>query len=497
MSEDTEAKLRRAALVRIYDVGDLTVLLARDGRGHELSGDSARLARAVLAFLHVPHSRAEILAHLEELVGEPIENQAVVVDLIALLIGVEAIESVTAAPPKHPRHAPGPRVVVGLTGAVASMHAPALVHALLDRGFNVRVVATSEALRFVRAEPLEALTHHRVVSDLWPTDRDLPVPHINLAEWADAMLVCPASATTIARLATGDHSSIVAATALATKAPVMIVPSMNGAMYGSPAVQRNLAQLVDDGVHVVHPGAGIEVADRPEDRVATLGAAPPPSVVLQLFETMMRTRAKRGALAPRSADDWDVVYRRAADELPWHREELDGDLLLELQQIAPTPAAVLDVGTGLGTFAVRCAAFGHRVVATDVSSRALERARALAEDVAVVWLQDDITATKLHARFDVVIDRGCLHLLDAEAAARYADAMRRLVPAGGHLLLKTFVEASAASRGAHPYDAARVQALFGDAFALAREHASTLPGPSEAPAARLFVLRRTAATPRP
>jgi len=69
------------------------------------------------------------------------------------------------------------------------------------------------------------------------------------------------------------------------------------------------------------------------------------------------------------------------------------------------------------------------------------------------------------------------------------------VAPGGHLLLKTFVESTAASRGARPYDAARVQALFGDAFALAREHASTLPGPSEAPAARLFVLRRDAASP--
>lgn len=484
-----EPKLRRAALARIYDVADRTVLLAKDGRGHELGGDSAALARAVLAYLDAPRSRAEILAHLETLTGGPIEQPAVVGDLLALLLGVEAIEP--DAPPRERRHGPGPRVVLGVSGAIAAMHAPALVQALLDRRFRVRVAATVEALRFVRSEPLAALTHEPVVADIWPQSAELPVPHINLAEWADAVLVCPASATTIARLATGDHGSIVAATALATRAPVMIVPSMNGAMYGSPAVQRNLAQLVDDGMHVVHPGAGIEVADRPEDRVATLGAAPPPAVVLQLFETMMRARAKRSGLSPRSGEDWDAVYRRAPDELPWHREELDDDLLHELRQAAPAPASVLDVGTGLGTFAVRCVALGHRVVATDVSARALERAQQLAPTAAVVWLQDDITATKLRARFDVVIDRGCLHLLNREEAAHYAHAMAQLVPAGGHLLLKTFVETTAESRGAHAYDAARVQALFADAFALVRESASTLPGPSEAPAARLFVLRRT------
>jgi SAM-dependent methyltransferase/3-polyprenyl-4-hydroxybenzoate decarboxylase len=483
-------RLRRAAVVRIYDVGDRTVLLARDGRGHELAGDSARLARAVLAFFETPHTRAELLTHLEALVGAPIEHDAAIAELMALLIGVEALEPAGAAAPKVARHGPGPRVVLGLTGAVASMHAPAAVQALLERRFHVRVAATTEALKFVRAEPLEALTHSRVVADLWPTDAELPVPHINLAEWADGVLVYPASATTVSRLATGDHGSIVAAIALATRAPVMVVPSMNAAMFASPAVARNVAQLVDDGMHVVHPVAGIEVADRPDERVPTLGAAPPPAVVVALFDTMMRARAKQGGLSPRSAADWDVVYRRPAEDLPWHGEDPDADVLEALARIAPAPARVLDVGAGLGGLAVRCAVLGHRVVATDLSAKALERARGLAPDAPVVWLQDDITATKLRAVFDVVLDRGCLHLLARDEAAQWAGAVRELVAPGGHLVLKTFVEATAASRGATGYDAARVQALLGDAFAMVDERASTLPGPHEAPAARLFVLRR-------
>lgn len=493
MSEEprTEAKLRRAAIVRIYDVGEITVLLAKDGRGHELAGDSARLARAVLAFLEVPHTRFEIFAHLESLVGGPIEHAAVVEDLVAMLLGVEAIEPATPVAPRAQRHGPAFRVVVGLTGAVASMYAPSLVQALLDRHWQVRVAATAEALRFVSTDSLEALTHHRVVSDLWPTDQALPVPHINLAEWADAVLVCPASATTIARLATGDYGSIVSAVALATRAPVMIVPSMNAAMYASPSVQRNLAQLVDDGVHVVHPVAGIEVADAPEERVPTLGAAPPSVVVVQLFDTMMRARAKRGELSPRGADDWDAVYRRPADDLPWHRDALDDDMLAELQRVAPGPTSVLDVGTGLGTFAVECARLGHRVVATDLSPRALERARGLAPDALVVWLHDDVTTSRLQATFSVVVDRGCLHLLTTDEARAYAATLQRIVAPGGHVLLKTLADTTAPSRGARAYDAARLLALFGDAFAVDAEHASTLPGPSETPAARLFVLRRT------
>jgi Flavoprotein/Methyltransferase domain len=483
-----EAKLRRAAVVRIYEVGDRMVVLGRDGRGHELVGDSATFAREVLAFLEQPHDAAEIAAHVEECSGAPLPDNDVLGELLALLLGTHSIERVAAPAARAISHAPGPRIVLGLTGAVASMHAPALVQQLLERRHHVRVVATPEALRFVRAEPLAALTHHRVVADLWPVGDPSHVPHIDLAQWADAVLLCPASATTIARLATGDHGSIVSATALATRAPVMVVPSMNSAMHASPAVQRNLAQLVADGMHVVHPAGGVEVADPPHARASMLGAAPPWTTVIQLLESMLRARASNPA--PREPHDWDVVYRRAADELPWHTEQVDDDILAALHTVAPRPVAVLDVGTGLGTIAIACARAGHRVVASDVSTVALDRARALSAELPVVWLRDDITATHLHAGFDVVVDRGCLHLLTRAAAERWASTMARLVVPGGTVLLKTMDEASAPSRGTTAYDGARLSTLLGDAFAIEREQPSSLPGPEGAASARLFVLRR-------
>ena len=187
------------------------------------------------------------------------------------------------------------------------MHAPALVQLLQARGFEVRIAATEEALRFVRCEALEALIHRPVVRGMWPVDELHAVSHIELATWADIVVVAPASATTIHRIATGEFSSVVAAIALATRAPVLVVPAMNAAMYSSPSVQRNLAQLAEDGVHVAHPARGIEVADRPDERRPTLGGALPPDAVLQLIEAVLRGAGEgRG---PRDAADWDRVYR--------------------------------------------------------------------------------------------------------------------------------------------------------------------------------------------
>jgi hypothetical protein len=237
--------LRRAEVVGIYEVGETLVILAPDGDVHELSGPSAELARAVLGFVLQPRSRVEILAHVESLTGGPLPDTAIVDDLLALLERTNVLVTDTpAAPAARARPPARARVLVGLCGAVASSLAPSLVSLLQQRGFELRVIATEPALRFVQAEVLAALVHHPVRSSLWSEDPTLPVPHINLAQWADVVLIWPATATTISRLASGDCSTLVSAVALATRAPVVVVPSMNVEMYGQPAVQRNLAQLV-------------------------------------------------------------------------------------------------------------------------------------------------------------------------------------------------------------------------------------------------------------
>ncbi len=477
---DPALPLRRAAVVRIYDVLDRTVLIALDGTRHELAGDSCTLARATLSLLEHPHTRTELLGELESLTGGPIDHPEVVDELLALLLHTGAIEP-AAAPPA--RRGPGPRVLLCITGAVASMHTPALVQRLQAHGLEVRIAATDEALAFVRVEALAALIHRPVVHGLWPADERHVVPHVELAAWADLVLVAPASATTLARIAAGDFSSVVSAAALTTRAPVLLVPSMNVAMYESPAVQRNLERLIADGYHVAHPARGAEVADRPDERTPVLGGAPPPEVVVQLAVALLRARA--GQLQPRDEAGWDRLYRSSEPAaLPWPTETPDPDLLAALDGPA---CDVLEIGAGLGDLAVAAARRGHRVVATELSAVALEHARARAPDAPVVWLQDDITDSRLHARFTRVLDRGCLHLLGPESAPRYAATLARLTAPGGLLVVKTLADPVP---GVTPRDAAAMTALFAPAFTLERDAASTLPGPQRAPAARLYVLRR-------
>jgi SAM-dependent methyltransferase/3-polyprenyl-4-hydroxybenzoate decarboxylase len=487
-------RLRRAAVVSIYEVRESIVMLAPDGSVHELSGASAELARAVLAFALEPRTVAEIVAHVESLTGSALPDTRVVDELLALF---ERAKVLVESPPSEPPRQPTPartRVVLGLCGAVACALAPSLVTLLQQRGFDVRVVATESALRFVQAEVLAVLTHHPVRSSMWPDAPTLPVPHINLAQWADVVLVWPATATTISRLATGDHSTLVSAVALATRAPVVVVPSMNVEMYGQAAVQRNVAQLVADGMHVVHPGTGSELAYAPDARVPTLGPTPPHAVVAGLLETVVRLTRARRSRSPRDADEWDSLFRTRKDhELDWHREALDDDLAALLEREAKPGRALLDIGTGLGVAALAAARLGYRVVAIDVSEAALARARDRAGADAVVWLRDDITSSHLFGEFAVLLDRGCLHLLAPEQLDAYVHTTARLSVAGSVMLLKTHALSEGESRGTTPYDAARIEQLFGPWFVLEQDSPSSFPGPRGAPHARLFLLRRTGA----
>jgi SAM-dependent methyltransferase/3-polyprenyl-4-hydroxybenzoate decarboxylase len=502
-------KLRRAAVVSIYDVRETLVILAPDDSVHELSGASAELARAVLAFVLEPRSHAEIRSHVEALSGASLSDTTVLDDLLALLERTKVLVAASVAEPPRQTPQTRTRLVVGLCGAVASSLAPSLVGLLQQRDFELRVVATESALRFVQAEVLAALVHHPVRSSMWPdqpaqpTLPTLPVPHINLAQWADVVLIWPATATTISRLATGDYSTLVSAVALSTRAPVVVVPSMNVEMYGNPAVQRNLAQLVADGMHVVHPGTGSELAQTPDARTPALGPTPPHAVVAALLETVVRlARARRPVdhrgsprRSPRNADEWDELFRGRQDhELPWHREDLDDDLAAVLEREAAPGRSLLDIGTGLGVAAIAAARLGYHVVATDISEIALARARDRAGGAGsgspIVWLRDDITNSRLHGEFAVLLDRGCLHLLEPDQVEAYASTLARLTVSGSVLILKAHAPSEGESRGTTSYDAERIERLLRTWFILESDAPSTLPGPSSASSARLFILRR-------
>jgi 2-polyprenyl-3-methyl-5-hydroxy-6-metoxy-1,4-benzoquinol methylase/3-polyprenyl-4-hydroxybenzoate decarboxylase len=489
MAEQKDIPLRRAAVVRIFEVGERMVLLGADGGGHELVGDSARLAAEVLAYLATPHTAAELYGYIEACSGAPLEHPEVIGELLVLLRRAGVIELVDARVTTE-RARSGVRIMLGLSGAVAAMDAPALVRGLQARGHVVAVAATNEALRFVSAEALEALTHRPVVHDMWPVDETHHVPHIELAAWADVVLVCPASATTIERIASGNFSSIVSAIALSSAAPVILVPSMNPAMFASPPVQRNVAQLIADGRHVVHPARALEVAEPPGARAPVLGGAPPAAVIVQIVDAVVRaTAASALTRAPVGADSWDRIYRIThARERPWEAEHADPDLLAAIDRLSGGPCSLLEIGTGLGTVAMAAAVRGHRVVATDIAATAIAQASERAGGEAVIWLEDDITASRMRGSFDVIVDRGCLHLLGEAGAERYAATVARLARPGAVLILKTIADPT--TSGITLYDEARVRVCFAGAFELESVSASELAGPKGARKAQLFVLRR-------
>jgi SAM-dependent methyltransferase/3-polyprenyl-4-hydroxybenzoate decarboxylase len=483
-------RMARAGVLRAYDHADTVTLLGDDGAVRRFSGDSAELVRAILGFVAVPRTRPELAAHLSDLAGAPVEVAGTVEETLAHLEAAGAIrEAPQASPPKPPGPRPA-RVVVGVTGAIAATFTPNLVMLLIASGCAVRVAATPTALRFVSATALEALTHAPVASSLWSSDAGTPVPHIDLARWADAMVVSPATATTIARLAAGSCDTVVSAAAIATRSPVLVVPSMNDAMYLAPAVQRNLAQLRDDGFYLAHPACGIEVADAPFERVPTIGPAPPVDVVAQLVHAILQHHAAARP-APPPPPSWDALYRGPPEDLPWHTDEIDADVAALLGSPTPGAAHLLDVGAGLGTAAISASDLGWSVVATDVSEHALRLARERAGARPIAWIADDILHTRLRGAFDVILDRGLCHLLGADDLPRYAAAVAELLRPGGRLLLKCHSSAEPHDHGARRFSREDLAALFGAAFALERADDTVFPGPrGHAPKALLAVLRR-------
>jgi len=148
----------------------------------------------------------------------------------------------------------GRRVVLGVTGGVAAYKAAYLARRLTERGAVVRTVMTPAATEFLGPHTLAALTGTRPVVDLF--DADDVSPHTSLGRWADAVVIAPATAATIARLANGLSEDAVSATVLATTAPVVIAPAMHTEMWEHPSTVANVAKLVSFGYHIVGPETG-------------------------------------------------------------------------------------------------------------------------------------------------------------------------------------------------------------------------------------------------
>jgi len=146
------------------------------------------------------------------------------------------------------------KVLLGITGGIAAYKAAEIIRSLTESGHQVRVVPTQNALRFIGATTLEALSHNVVDPDLY-TDVE-SVKHIELAQWAEVLLVAPATANFLARTASGIADDLLGNLVLATNARVIVAPAMHTEMWFNPATVANVKTLRERGIAVIEPGVG-------------------------------------------------------------------------------------------------------------------------------------------------------------------------------------------------------------------------------------------------
>ena len=175
----------------------------------------------------------------------------------------------------------GQKFLLCVCGGIAAYKAADLVRRLRDAGADVQVAMTENAQRFVGAQTFQALSGHPVRTSLWDAQAEAAMGHIELARWADRIVIAPATANTLAKLAHGFADDLVSTVCLATTAPISIAPAMNHRMWLHAATQANIATLRARGVQVIGPDDG-PLAEResgpgrmsePDAIVAALGDA--------------------------------------------------------------------------------------------------------------------------------------------------------------------------------------------------------------------------------
>ena len=147
------------------------------------------------------------------------------------------------------------RVVVGVCGSIAAYKACEIVRLFIKDGFDVRVVMTSAAREFVTPLTFQTLSRNPVGLEQFALPEEWRPEHIALSE-GDAIVVAPATANVIAKVAHGIADDLLTSTLLATRAPVFVAPAMNDGMWANPATQANIATIRSRGVHVIEPGEG-------------------------------------------------------------------------------------------------------------------------------------------------------------------------------------------------------------------------------------------------
>ncbi len=150
----------------------------------------------------------------------------------------------------------GKKIVLGITGSIAAYKACQIIRGLIKQGAEVQVVITPAGKEFITPITLSALTHKPVVSEFFSQRNGTWNSHVDLGLWADAMLIAPATASTIGKMANGIADNMLITTYLSMKAPVFVAPAMDLDMYAHPSTQQNLERLRSFGNHIIEPQSG-------------------------------------------------------------------------------------------------------------------------------------------------------------------------------------------------------------------------------------------------
>ena len=181
----------------------------------------------------------------------------------------------------------GKHIILGITGSIAAYKSAVLCRLLVGAGAEVKVVMTSLAKQFITPLTMATLSKHPILVDFFNPENGEWNSHVSLGEWADLYLVAPATANTMAKMATGVADNLLLTTYLSARCPVAIAPAMDLDMYAHVATQRNMAQLREDGVHIIEPASG-ELASG----LVGKGRMAEPQDILQAVEELLSEKKK-------------------------------------------------------------------------------------------------------------------------------------------------------------------------------------------------------------
>lgn len=168
----------------------------------------------------------------------------------------------------------GKCVVLGVTGGIAAYKMANVASALTKAGADVHVIMTENAVKFITPLTFETLTHNACVTDTFDRSTPYEVTHVSLAKAADLILVAPATANVIAKMANGIADDMLTTTLLAARSPILVAPAMNTAMLNHPATRQNIRTLRERGVRILEPVSGhLACGDTGSGKLPEIGRA--------------------------------------------------------------------------------------------------------------------------------------------------------------------------------------------------------------------------------